>query len=186
MPLSSPEVLPSVRPLRRVEYDQLVGLGAFTDERIELLDGVLVPVSPIGGRHSRTVGRLGELLVVAMVGKACVLVQSPFAAGDLSEPEPDLSVSPLSGDDDVHPEQAHLIVEVAESSVSIDRGRKARLYAECRVPEYWVVNLVARHVEVYTEPVGGVYQRVTVYEKGSRIRLEEFPELHIAVDDFLK
>lgn len=185
MPLSSPEVLPSVRPLRRVEYDQLVGLGAFTDERIELLDGVLVPMRPIGATHVRTVGRLTKLLILAIGDRACVLVQSSFAAGDLSEPEPDLSVTPLS-DAEVLPEQAHLIVEVAESSLSIDRGRKARLYAECRVPEYWLVNLVDRHVEVYAEPLSGVYQRVTVYEKGSRIRLEEFPELHIAVDDFLK
>ncbi len=185
MPLPSSDVLPSVRPLRRVEYDQLVELGAFQDERIELLDGVLVPMSPIGGPHSGTVGRLTELLVLAFVGNARVFCQSPFAAGDLSEPEPDLSVTPIP-EDDVHPERAHLIIEVAESSLRIDRGRKARLYAECRVPEYWVVNLVDRHVEVYTEPVSGVYQRVTVYEKGSHIQLIEFPELRFAVDDFLK
>ena len=185
MPLPSTEALPSVRPLRRVEYDQLVELGAFQDERIELLDGVLVPMSPIGGPHSGTVGRLTKLFVMAVGDTALVLVQSPFAAGDLSEPEPDLSVSPIP-EHDVHPERAHLIIEVAESSLRIDRGRKARLYAECRVPEYWVVNLIDRHVEIYTEPVSGVYQRITVYEKGSHIELVEFPELRFAVDGFLK
>jgi Uma2 family endonuclease len=185
MPPSSTEAARTVRPLRRAEYDQLIALGAFADEHIELLDGSLVQMSPIGPPHSETVSTLAELFSVALKGKARVRSQNPFAAGDLSEPEPDVAVVPLADYYDAHPARAHLIVEVAESSLAVDRGRKARLYAECRVPEYWVVDVVGRNVEVYTEPVSGVYQHVTVYEPGSRIRLQEFPELEVRVDDFL-
>jgi Uma2 family endonuclease len=186
MPPSSTEAARTVRPLRRAEYDQLIQLGAFAGEHIELLDGALVQMSPIGPPHRATVTRIRDLFAEALKGKAYVFSQGPFAAGDLSEPEPDISVAPLADYDHVHPDRAHLLIEVAESSLATDRGRKARLYAECGVPEYWVANIVARNVEVYTEPVSGIYQRVAVYEKGSRIRLQEFPELEVPVDDFMR
>ena len=76
------------RPLRRVEYDQLVALGTFDGERIELIDGALRRLSPIGPPHTSTVDALTELLVLALVGRARVRVQGSFAASDLSEPEP--------------------------------------------------------------------------------------------------
>ena len=183
MALSSVEQL---RPLRRAEYDQLIALGAFQDEHIELIDGALVRMSPIGPPHSGTVARLNELLVLAFAGKAFVRPQLPFAASELSEPEPDLSLVPRVDYDREHPELAHLIIEVSESSLRWDRGRKARLYAESSVPEYWVVNLVDRRVEVHTDPVSGVYQQITNYEKGERIRLQAFRDMEFAVDDFLK
>lgn len=91
------------RPLRRVEYDQLIALGAFQDEHIELIDGALVRMSPIGPPHCATVARLNELLVLAFAGKASVRPQLPFAASELSEPEPDLIVAPLVDYDREHP-----------------------------------------------------------------------------------
>jgi Uma2 family endonuclease len=183
MPSSSTQIQ---RPLRRAEYDQLVGLGAFADEHIELLDGALVQMSPIGPPHCATVDRLTKLLVLSLADKALVRVQAPFAAGDLSEPEPDLALVPLADYDVAHPDYAYLIIEVAESSLSTDRGRKARLYAECQVPEYWVVNVAARQVEVHTEPAAGTYAQVEIYTQGMRILLRAFPEFALAVDDFLK
>ena len=77
-----------IRPLRRVEYDQLVSLGAFQDERIELLEGELVAMSPISGPHSIAVRKLNRLLVLTLEGRAAVLCQSPFAVLEFSEPEP--------------------------------------------------------------------------------------------------
>src|SRR5450631_1217800 len=100
-----------IRPLRRVEYDQLVALGAFQDERIELLDGALVAMSPIGAPHSSAVQKLTRLLVLALVGCAEVRPQLPFAALEFSEPEPDLAVVPLGDYDTEHPAQAHLVIE---------------------------------------------------------------------------
>src|SRR6185295_14352342 len=102
------------RPLRRAEYDHLVSLGAFENERIELLDGLLVPMSPIGPPHSSAVQELTTLLVVAFLGRATVRIQLPFAALALSEPEPDVAVVPLGDYAKAHPNSAHLIIEVAE------------------------------------------------------------------------
>ena len=175
-----------IRPLRRVEYDQLVALGAFQDERIELLDGELVAMSPIGAAHSSTVTKLNRLLILALEGRATVLCQSPFAALEYSEPEPDFSVVPLGEYDRDHPSEAHLIIEVADSSLGKDRGRKLKLYANCGVPEYWVVNLVEACIEVHTGPLSGAYSRVEKFQRGQLLHLLAFPDVAVAVSDVLK
>jgi Uma2 family endonuclease len=175
-----------IRPLRRVEYDQLVSLGAFQDERIELLEGELVAMSPTGAPHSIAVRRLNRLLVLAFEGRAEVSCQCPFAALELSEPEPDFAVIALGKYDTDHPSEAYLIIEVAESSLALDRGKKLRLYASCAVPEYWIVNLPERCIEVYTGPSPGAYARCERYEQGQSIRLSGFPDLSFAVADVLK
>ncbi|HEX2876092.1 MAG TPA: Uma2 family endonuclease [Polyangiaceae bacterium] len=174
-----------VRPLRRVEYDKLVALGVFEGERIELIDGVLLQMSPIGPPHCETVDRLTELFVLTFVGRARVRIQGSFAAGDVSEPEPDLSLLPLGDYGAEHPQQAYLVIEVAESSLNFDRGRKARLYAECGIPEYWVVNLANHTVEVHRVPNAGQYEQVRVFAKGSRLGLVSFPDVELNVDDFV-
>jgi Uma2 family endonuclease len=175
-----------VRPLRRVEYDKLVALGVFEGEHIELVDGALLQMSPIGPPHCEAVDRLTELLVLTFAGRARVRVQGSFAAGEFSEPEPDVSVLPLGDYHAEHPQQAHLVIEVAEASLSYDRGRKARLYAECGVPEYWIVNLIERTVEVHQAPNAGKYERMSTHPKGSRLRLVAFPDVELNVDDFLR
>jgi Uma2 family endonuclease len=183
MSVSVPE---GIRPLRRVEYDKLVELGMFEDEKIELLDGVLVPMSPIGAPHSSAVQKLNEILVVALTGRATVRPQLPFAVSDLSEPEPDLMVSPLDDYDTAHPDEAHLLIEVAESSLAKDRGIKRRIYAERGVPEYWIVNLVDRCIEVYTDPEAGGYRSLTVYVRGESIRLVRFNDVDVRISDVMK
>jgi Uma2 family endonuclease len=175
-----------IRPLRRVEYDQLIALGAFEDERIELLDGEMVAMSPIGTAHNSVVQKLNELLVLALHGRASVRCQSSFAASELSEPEPDFAIVPRGEYDLDHPSEAYLIIEVAESSLVKDRGRKLRLYASGGVPEYWVVNLVERCIEVYRDGEGQSYARLERYERGQSIRLLAFSEVSIAVSDVLK
>jgi len=175
-----------ILPLRRVEYDQLIRPGAFQNEKIELIEGMLVPMSPIGAPHSSAVQKLTELLVLAFAGRAAIRTQLPFAALELSEPEPDLAVVP-SGDYDVdHPDRAYLVIEVAESSLAFDRGPKLRLYAACGVTEYWIVNVVDRVVEVYTEPSGRAYGRVERFERGQSLRLRHFPDVEIRVTDVMK
>ena len=175
-----------IRPLRRAEYEQLVELGAFRDERIELLEGVLVAMSPIGTAHCFSVRKLTELLVLALHGRATVSCQLPFAALEFSEPEPDFAILPLGDYDTEHPSEAHLIIEVSESSLALDRGKKLRLYASCAVPEYWVVNLPERCIEVYTGPIPGAYSLVEKYQRGQSIRLVAFPDVSFAVSDVLK
>lgn len=87
--------------------------------------------------------------------------------------------------DDAHPEVAWLIVEVADSSRTKVRGLKARLYAECGVVEYWVVDLVAQLVEVHTDIVEGHYARITPYRRGDRIALVRFPDVTVDIGDVL-
>jgi len=175
-----------IRPLRRVEYDQLVKLGVFQDERIELLDGALVAMSPIGPPHDGAVQKLTRLLVLALEGRAAVRCQSSFAALEFSEPEPDFAVVPPGDYDQDHPSEAYLVIEVAESSLAKDQGRKLRLYASCAIPEYWIVNLPERCIEVYTAPTPGAYTQVERYERGQSIRLVTFPDVAFAVSDILK
>ena len=175
-----------VRPLRRVEYEALVALGAFRDERIELLDGALVPMSPIGPPHSSAVQKLMELLLPALLGRATVRAQSPFAAHELSEPEPDIAVVPRGDYASAHPDQAYLIIEVADSSLASDRGAKLATYALSGVPEYWIVNLPERCIEVHTAPLGRAYSAIARIERGQTLRPQRFPDVEIAVSDVIR
>jgi Uma2 family endonuclease len=168
-----------------LEYDRLIELGCFRDERVELLNGAIVAMSPQGAAHSFAVARLNALLTPALVGRALVLVQSPFAARDDSEPEPDLTVVPLGNYRQDHPTTAFLVVEVADSSLRKDRGVKADLYAAAEIAEYWVVDLAAASVEVRKAPVGGTYTEIATKVTTDVIVPVAFPDLEIRVGDFL-
>lgn len=170
-----------VRPLLRHEYDKLVELGMFEDERIELLEGALVEMSPIGPPHSATVDRLTMLLAPALVGRAIVRVQGPFAAERISEPEPDVMVIPLANYDHSHPERTHLVIEVAESSLRKDRGIKQRIYARSGVRDYWIVNVAERCIEVYRQPSGESYGQCQRFESGATVSLLDFPDVVVPV-----
>jgi Uma2 family endonuclease len=176
----------NVRPLRRVEYEKLAELGVFEGERIELLEGALVYMSPIGTRHSSAIQKLTALLVTALGNRAAVRPQLPIAASDLSEPEPDLLVAAPGDYDTAHPSTAYLVIEVAESSLAHDRGIKQRIYAKVGVPEYWIVDVLGRAIEVYLEPAEGNYTRMVPYPHGASITLTQFPDVVIRVADVLK
>jgi Uma2 family endonuclease len=92
-------------------------------------------------------------------------------------------VVPLGDYDTAHPDRAYLIIEVAETSLSIDRGIKLRLYASCGVPEYWIVNLAERMIEVYSEPAGGAYGKVHRYEHSQSVRPIHFPDVEVRISD---
>jgi len=174
-----------LRPLRRAELHCLVELGCFEDERVELLYGMLVTTPPPSPPHGSAVDRLNRLFVLGLGDRALVRVQNPLALTDDSEPEPDLALVPYADYDQAHPERAFLIVEVADTSIRKDRGIKAPLYASAGVPEYWIVNLVDRVVEVQTAIVDGAYTSVMRYGRQDAIVLVEFPDVAIRVADFL-
>lgn len=171
-----------IRPLKRVEYEALVEQGAFVDERVELLYGRIVEMSPTNDPHSYAVEVLNvHLVALAQQGRARVRIQSPMAASEDSEPEPDLIVSPKDNRPGLHPSEALLIVEVADSSLRKDKGVKARLYAECGVTEYWVVNVADRLVEVYTDPAGSEYQTRRTLRPGAMLLPTAFPDIEVPV-----
>lgn len=176
----------TIRPLRRSEYEQLVTTGSFEGERVELLYGNVVEMSTHGPAHDATIDRLLDQLRDRLTGRARVRVQSAFAASDGSEPQPDLAVVLPRDYDDAHPREAFLLIEVAETSLTKDRKVKAKLYAECGVPEYWVVNLVERRVEVFVEPRGGEYTICRSQLHGTTISLASFPDVVVSVESFLK
>jgi Uma2 family endonuclease len=172
------------RPLRRSEYDRLVELGAFEDERVELLRGVLFEMSPHGTRHAEAIRRLTRLLSAAIGSRALVQTQLPLALLDHSEPEPDLAVVPPGDYSAAHPTTALLVVEVGETSLRKDREVKAALYAEAGIPEYWLVDLATRAVEVRTEPRHGAYSRLETLTGGS-LRPGAFPDVEVPVAPLL-
>jgi len=142
------------RRWRRAEYDRLVGLGIFAGERLELLDGLLVVKEPQGSPHAAIVAHVGHVLSAAFGRGWHARLHSPLAIDDDSEPEPDVAMVTGEPRDYVgaHPSTAALVVEVADSSLRLDRRLKAGLYARARLQEYWIVNLVDGALEVHREP----------------------------------
>ncbi|MCC7000423.1 MAG: Uma2 family endonuclease [Deltaproteobacteria bacterium] len=175
----------TLRPLKRVEYDRLVELGAFQDERVELLAGVLVAGSPQGARHAQTIQRLTQRLVMALAGRAEVRVQLPLAASAESEPEPDFAVVAPGDYASGHPTRAFLVIEVAETSQQRDRVLKGRLYASAGIPEYWLCDLAAGAIEVHTAPGEDGYQQVEVRRMGDSVGPSAFSDVVWLVSDLL-
>jgi Uma2 family endonuclease len=175
----------TVRPLSRSEYDRMVSLGFFENERVELLDGMLVAMSPQSARHATVVSRLNMLLTPALVGRAEVRVQSPFAASDDSEPEPDVAVIPTGDYVKDHPSHALLVIEVADSSLRKDRLVKLGLYAAAGTPEYWIVDLQSDVVLVHRDPREGGYAQATRHGSGERLALLSFPDISIPTSELL-
>ena len=126
-------------------------------ERLELLGGQLIVREPQGGAHALGVELVAEALRDAFGGAARVRVQLPIALDAESEPEPDVSVvgGPLAEADSALPSRALLIVEVSDSSLTLDRTEKASLYARAGIADYWILNLVERVLEVHREPTPG-------------------------------
>lgn len=169
-----------LRPLKRAEYDRLVEMGAFEDERVELLYGMLVTMSPQNSPHAWLIQRLTKTFApLLLADRADVRVQLPFIAADDSEPEPDLALVPVGDYRNHHPSKAFLLIEVADSSVGKDREIKARLYAESGVPEYWLFDVQARSTEVFRKPEAGRYATVSVHGPNEKLRPLAFDDLVI-------
>ena len=173
------------RRMSRDEYDHMVRSGVFDDERVELLRGMIIAMSPNHPPHASPVQILGMILIPRLVGRATVRVQLPLLAVDESEPEPDLAVVPLGEYREAHPACAHLVIEVADSSLRKDRLVKAPLYAASNVDEYWVVSVAERVIEVYRGPLAGAWSSITRHGAGETLHVQAFPDVAVRVDDVL-
>jgi Uma2 family endonuclease len=143
------------RRFSRAEYDKLIDLGVFQPgEAIELLGGHLVVAEPQGAAHYTAIVKTARALQAAFGAAWYVRTQGPIGLDDESEREPDVAAVPGSVEDygRAHPSRVVLIVEVAEASLAIDRQHKGSLYARAGLPDYWIVNLVDRVLEIYREP----------------------------------
>lgn len=175
-----------VHPLTVDDLEAMVRAGILgEDDRVELLDGVLVEMSPQGNGHAGAVARLNMLL--APVAAAAGLVVSPQCPLDvlspISQPEPDLAVVPEPSWD-AYAAQALLVIEVSVTSRAVDLGRKAAIYAAARIPDYWVLELADRRLVVHREPVDDRYEDVTTLTDADVVTAARLP-LTVAVAELL-
>jgi Uma2 family endonuclease len=175
------------RPFTVAEYDRMIEVGILTeDERIELIEGVIVEMSPIGRRHASYVKRLITLLSRRIGDEVQLDIQNPIHLSDYSEPQPDALLLKLRGDYYIEalpsPADVLLVIEVADTSLDYDRNVKVPLYARAGIPEVWVINLAAETVEVYTQPGDPTYQRVQTRKKGDVLTPTTLPDVTLSVD----
>lgn len=171
-------------------YFQLVDEGLLgPDDRVELLEGVIVAMAPHSPPHASAITRVQHALARVIGDRGVLRVQLSFAAGAHSVPEPDLLVAPgrMSDYDTRRPTSALLVVEIADSSLAQDRITKAAIYAAAGVPEYWLVNLRDRCVEVFRSPdrQGRCYQETRVTHEDEAIGLVALADARVAVHDLL-
>lgn len=182
------QIAPTQRRLfTRAEYYRMAEVGILRrNERIELIEGEIVEMSPIGPRHRAFVGNLTELLITRLAGQALVHVQMGVALGERSDPEPDLAILQRRRaipykEREAHAEDVLLLIEVADSSLTYDRTTKLRLYAAARIREYWIVDCTTETVEIYRDPGLEGYRDVTRATGATTITLQVFPDVRLTV-----
>lgn len=174
----------------REEYHKMIAAGVFDDARVELLDGEIWNMAGQLTPHATSIRKTTAALRDVFGEDAVVDVQLPIAATRWSEPEPDVTVVRGTPDDyaDHHPgpDEVLLLVEVSDTSLSRDRGRKAKAYARAGIIEYWIVNLVEQRLEVHRQPTPeGLYLDVTVYPAAEAVEALAAPGGLIRVADLL-
>jgi Uma2 family endonuclease len=176
--------------LTTAEYMALVDQGVLHErDRVELIEGEVVEMSPIGPPHYGRVNRLNRLLIRLLGDRAVVAVQGDVRLSDITQPQPDFAILRFRDDFYSHahagPRDIFCLIEVADSSLSFDRRRKAPLYAKYGVAEYWIVDLVHDLLLVHREPGAEGYGSVVTLRRGDRVTLAAFPDLPIEVDELL-
>jgi Uma2 family endonuclease len=178
------------RSITADEYERMGEAGIFgSDARLELIEGEIYQMSPIGSPHAACVDALTYILGNLAQRNFIVRVQNPIRLSDLSEPQPDVTL--LRWRDDfyrhTHPRPADvlLVIEVADTTVATDRTVKLPLYAQAGINEVWLVNLPEEQIELYTAPANGVYQTVKHFQRGADVQAQTLLGLVVSVNDVL-
>lgn len=189
------QAAPARRRFTLDEYHWLVQQGFFGDERVELIDGEIVSMAPTGPEHSSAKSRSLRVLSRLSGESWHVRIDDPLALGG-HEPVPDVAVVPGSPDDyrQAHPATALLVIEIADTSLEYDRTVKMSLYAGAGIPEYWIVNLVERRLEVYREPCSpapetpfnAVYKSLRLYHPEESLTPLFVPEVSVKVEELIR
>lgn len=169
------------------EYHKMLEVGLLReDDRVELVGGEIVDMTPIGGSHLSCVVTLNHSLVERSRGRYFVSVQNPVRLGTRDEPEPDLVLlRERPGDELPVPEDALLVMEVADTSLAYDKNVKLPLYAEAGIPEVWIVDLQGGRVETYSEPAGGGYRNSRSVGPGERLHAVTVEGLELSADEII-
>lgn len=173
------------------EYYRMAETGVLQpDVRVELLDGKIIDMSPIGSSHAGMVKRLIRIFTKLANGRWAVSAQDPLRLDDHSEPQPDFMVLKPSADDYTSrhpdPEDVLLLVEVADASLDYDREEKLPAYGRAGVSEVWIINLRDQTIEVYREPNFTGYGSKTILRVSDEVFLQAFPDIAVDVEELLK
>lgn len=171
----------------REQYYRMGKLGWFDGKRVELIDGEIVEMSPIGSAHATSVALVQAELQRVFTNDCHVRAQVPISILEASEPEPDVAVVSGGIRDYIqaHPKTALLVVEVSDATLSIDRTRKSLIYAQAGIPEYWIVNLKARQLEVRRNPTAKGYSSTQTLKETDEVSPLSAPDAKIKVADLL-
>ena len=181
-----PATVPSRHRFTVAEYYAMADAGVLSEnERVELLDGDLIVMPPIGDWHAASVNLFTNTLPAQLQGRAIVSIQNPTRLDDNSEPQPDVML--LRWRDDFYhsghpgPGDVLLLIEVADTTVEYDRNEKLPLYARAGITEVWLVIRTGRRIESYTQPVEGQYTAVRYANVGESIAPQAFPDIVLEI-----
>ena len=190
IPTAAPTATPTRRRFTVDEYHAMAHAGILArDDRVELLDGDIILMPPIGDWHGASVFRLSHHAFASLQGRAIVSVQGPTRLSDVSEPQPDLML--VRWRDDYYdggkprPKDVLLLIEVSDTTLEYDRGAKLSAYARAGIPEVWIVTRKERRIESYTDPSGDKYSSVRHFNPGETIAPHAFPDVSLQVNQLI-
>jgi Uma2 family endonuclease len=172
----------------RSEYEQLGELGFFRSKRVQLINGQVIEMNAMGSPHAISVSLCDDIVRRLFGSGHHVRCQMPLAVNEWSEPEPDIAVVKGNARDyDPHPTTAELVIEVADSSLELDRNVKPALYARAQVKEYWLVDLNGRCIEVFREPdvTAGAYRQRKIFAEGEKLSVGGREGVEVLVNEVL-
>ncbi len=172
------------------EYHRMGKTGIFReDNRVELIEGRIVDMTPIGSRHASCVDRLNNFFTIKLQKRVIVRVQNPIQLDNLSEPQPDIMLLKYKSDfyaaHHPRPEDVLLLVEVAESSIEYERNVKIPMYARSNIQEVWLVNLAENYVEIYHSPSSEGYELTIQCRHKQKVTPKNFPEAELTASEIL-
>jgi Uma2 family endonuclease len=178
--------IPAMRrhPLTVEQFQQMIAHGILTkDDRVELLDGEILAMSPINPSHAGVVKRLNHLFNHLIPNDVIVAVQDPVQLDEVSQPQPDLCLLKATADfyqsRHPRPNEVLLVIEVAETSARVDRAIKRPAYARAGIAELWIIDLKKKVVEVYRDPIAGEYQTTLLVRGSQTLAPQALPEVEL-------
>jgi Uma2 family endonuclease len=182
------EVAAARRLFTREEYHRMAEVGILKPtDRVELIRGEIIEMSPPGRRHIAFVDNLTQLLVMRLAGRAIVSVQNPIVLLEDTEPQPDLAIRRHRAvpykDREAHAEDVLLLIEVADTSFRYDRSTKLRLYAAAGIPEYWLIDGTTESIEVFRSPGAEGYRDVSQISGDGTVAVQAFTDVALRVGE---
>ncbi|MFZ4728727.1 MAG: Uma2 family endonuclease [Pseudanabaena sp.] len=181
------EFEPQIHLWSIADYHHMIEAGVLDeDDRVELLEGKIVCISPQRPFHAASVQRSANYIYEMLRNRAYIRAQLPVILGNDSEPEPDIAVVRFDADEYSfrHPEASdiYLLIEVADRTISKDRKQKARIYGKNQVLEYWILDLQRRQVYIFRQPEDEGYREELILSSDDSLDMQAFPEVAIALD----